>query len=167
MLLDGLAPPTMQEDSDELYSSYVINTSLDKKQGFRVLPQCYQGETITKQYAVWPKSLEPWIAKPYRRESFLPPYNPTCKLLQSHNKLKITGLHDNSVIYPESSSVHMPDVMLNTEGATGKSYWFVNGVLQDDNNSKLLLSHLESGNYKITVIDDSANFAEIEFTVKI
>ena len=71
------------------------------------------------------------------------------------------------MLFPEAYSSSMPGVMLESLGSNGKNYWFVNGKLQNENDSKLLLSELKSGSYKVTLIDDSANFAEIEFSVKL
>ncbi len=166
-LLDGTAPPTISDPSRDIFSSGLLTVQIEKATGFRVLPSCWSQEITTQQFAVWPKVLEPWIAKPYRRSSFLPHFSKSCAIIQSTSKLKISGVHNHSIIYPEASSQVMPDVQLRLQGSSGKNYWFVNGVLQDNSSRDLILSELEPGKYKVTTVDNSANFAEIEFEVKL
>ncbi len=166
-LLDGTASPTISDPSSDVFSSGLLPVQIEKDSGLRVLPNCWSGETTTQQFAVWPKVLEPWIAKPYRRSSFLPHFSKKCAIIQSTSKLKISGVHNHSIVYPEASSLFMPDVQLRLQGSSGKNYWFVNGVLQESNNRDLILSQLELGKYKVTVVDNSANFAEIEFEVRL
>ena len=166
-LLDGTAPPTINDPSSDVFSSGLLPVQIENTTGLRVLPNCWDGETAIQQFAVWPKVLEPWIAKPYRRASFLPKFSKKCAIIQSNSHPKITGIHQNSMIYPEASSNIMPDVQLRLEGSSGHNYWFVNGVLQENSSRDLVLSKLESGKYKVTVVDNSANFAEIEFEVRL
>jgi len=166
-LLDGVAPPTISDPSTDVFSSGLLAVQIEKSSRLRVLPNCWDGETTIKYFAVWPKVLEPWIAKPYRRASFLPKFSNKCAIIQSSSNLKITGIHDNSVIYPEASTNIMPDVQLRLQGSAGYNYWFVNGVLQKDSSRDLVLSNLERGKYRVTVVDNSANFAEIDFEVKL
>ena len=165
-LIDDLAPPTLNSNSNNAEDS-IIYVQTDKATGFRVLPHCQPESIETKEYVVWPRILEPWIPKPLRRNTYLPTYSDKCKTIQVTNSLEIRGIHDNSVLFPEAYSSSMPGVMLESLGSNGKNYWFVNGKLQNENDSKLLLSELKSGSYKVTLIDDSANFAEIEFSVKL
>ncbi|VAW39938.1 Penicillin-insensitive transglycosylase & transpeptidase PBP-1C [hydrothermal vent metagenome] len=165
-LLDGTAPPSISDPLSTIFSSGLLTVQLQKDTGLRVLPTCWSGEIITKQYAVWPRVLEPWIAKPYRRASFLPKFSDECSIVQSSGILQITGIHHNSTIYPEASSNYMPDVQLKLTGSFGQSYWFVNGVLQQSNSNDLILSNLKADQYKITAIDASGNHAELSFVVE-
>lgn len=166
-LLDGTAPPTISDPSSDIFSSGLLQVQIEKETGQRVLPNCWQGEIENKQFAVWPKVLEAWIAKPYRRASYLPLFSDNCSIIQSTSQLKIKGLHPNAVIYPEASTHIMPDVQLRLEGSSGHNYWFVNGVLQQSVEGDLVLTALEHGNYKVTAVDNSANFAEIDFEVRL
>ena len=166
-LLDDTAPPSINDPLSHAFSSGLLKIQLDKKTGLRVLPSCWQGEIKIQDFAVWPKVLEPWIAKPYRRSSFLPKFSKNCSIIQSNSELKITGVHDHSILYPEASSQEMPEVLLKLQGASGLCYWFINGVLQESNQSQLLLDKLKPGNYNVTVTDDSANYAKINFEVRL
>lgn len=165
-LLNDTAPPSFNDPLSQLYATGIITVQIDKKTGKRVVPSCWGGDTVTKEFAVWPKILEPWIAKPYRRESYLPPFSKDCSILQSNSALKITGVHDHSILYPEASSTQMPEVQLKLQGASGHSYWFVNGVLKETQYHKLQLKNLKQGHYHITVTDDSAHFTELNFSVQ-
>ena len=166
-LLEDTAPPTINDPLNTGFASGSLTIQTEEDSGKRVLPTCWDGAIRTKQYAVWPKILEPWIAKPFRRESFLPKFSDKCAIIQSNSKLEITGIHNNATIYPIASSQEMPEVQLKLQGSTGENFWFVNGVLQESFTNDLILSNLKPENYKITVVDNSANFAEIEFEVSL
>jgi penicillin-binding protein 1C len=164
-LLDDTAPPTINDPMSKGFSGGLIDLQLEKETGLRVLPNCWQNEVTLEKKAVWPLILDAWLAKPYRRESLVPKFHPDCSIHQSNNRLKIEGLHNNAIIYPEANTREMPDVDLKIEGQTGNLYWFVNGVQHKSQLNILTLSSLSPGHYKVTAVDDSANFAEIEFDV--
>ncbi|MFK8013300.1 MAG: penicillin-binding transpeptidase domain-containing protein, partial [Marinicellaceae bacterium] len=166
-LLEDTAPPTINDPLSNGFSTGLISIQIDDETGKRVLPNCWDGQTTNKQVAVWPKILEPWIAKPYRRESFLPEFSEDCAIIQSTNKLEITGVHDHATLYPIASSQQMPEVQLTLQGSSGENFWFVNGKLQESSNNELILTNLKPDNYKVTVVDNSANYAEIEFEVSL
>ncbi|MCF6288822.1 MAG: penicillin-binding protein 1C [Proteobacteria bacterium] len=166
-LLDGTAPATLKDSLSTQYSSGLLTIQLDKKTNKRVLPSCYNGGIETKQIAIWPMLLEPWLAKKYRRDTILPEFSQQCRILQATNNLTITGVHNHAIIYPEAQSNNMPEVQLQLEGVTGKVYWFVNGIMQKTNDKTLTLSNLVVGKYKVKAIDDTASFAEIEFDSKL
>jgi penicillin-binding protein 1C len=164
-LLDDTAPPTISDSMKKGFSGVLLELQLEKETGLRVLPNCWQNEMVIKKQVVWPLILDAWLAKPYRRESLVPKFHQDCNIHQSNNRLKIDGLHNNAIIYPEANTQKMPDVDLKIEGQTGSLYWFVNGVQQNSQLQILSLSALPPGHYKVTVVDDSANFAELEFDV--
>ncbi|MBL4660122.1 MAG: penicillin-binding protein 1C [Alcanivoracaceae bacterium] len=166
-LLEETAPPTINDALSTAFSGGLLTVTTEVKTGLRVLPSCSPGKTTAKQFAVWPRVLEPWLAIPFRRESILPNYSKQCQLLQSSSQLRIVGIHDNAIIYPEASSQQLPHVQLKLEGSVGDNYWFVNGILQESTANKLILIDLQTGQYKVHVVDDSGNFTEIKFEVKI
>ncbi len=165
-LLNGTAPPSLKDTLTSDFSSGLVAIQLDKLTNKRVLPNCFRGDLVTTQLALWPMVLDPWLAIPYRRQSLLPKFNDECKVIQSTSKLEITGIHDNAILYPEANTNTMPDVSLQVNGAVGQSYWFVNGVLQKQTDEKLTLKNLESGKYTIIVIDNSGNYSETGFSVR-
>ncbi len=166
-LLEDNAPPTLKDILSTKYSSGLTTVLLDAKTQKRVLPTCLPENVIQKQYALWPRVLEPWLAKPLRREKILPKFSKNCHALQTNSQLRLSGIHNNATLYPEVGSQNMPDVQINLEGSIGKVYWFVNGKLLQENTKKLNLEGLTQGKYHVTVIDDSGNFAEISFEVAI
>ena len=99
------------------------------------------------------------------RESLVPKFHPDCSMHQSNNQLKIEGLHNNAIIYPEANTQNMPDVELKLEGSSGSVYWFINGIQQENQLKTLTLSSLSLGHYTVTAVDDSANYTELEFDV--
>jgi penicillin-binding protein 1C len=166
-LLENNAPPTINDPLSSGFTSGMLTIQTEKRSGKRVLPSCWDGSVESIQYAVWPKILEPWLAKPFRRESFLPKFSKKCAIIQSSSKLEITGIHDNATIYPIASSNKMPDVQLKLQGSSGENFWFVNGILQATSEDSLILSDLSTNHYQVTVVDNSANYAEIAFDVSL
>jgi penicillin-binding protein 1C len=131
------------------------------------LPSCWQDVIEIRKQVVWPLILDAWLAKPFRRETLTPKFHPNCSIHQSNSILKIQGLHDNAILYPEANSKKMPNVELSLEGSTGDIYWFINGIQQESQLNTLHLTGLQTGHYKVTVVDDSANFAELAFEVEL
>ena len=167
MLLDGVAPPTFNDTLSNKFNAGLVTVLVDKETGSRVLPSCWNGVTDSKQVALWPRVLEPWLAKPFRRESLLPRYNDACKILYSDNKVMIKGVHDHAIIYPEVNSSQISSIQLQSQGSTGKNYWFVNSILQKSYTQLLNLDNLHVGNYRVSLVDDSGMYAEINFEVKL
>ena len=166
-LLEEMAPPTINDPLSTGFTSGLLTIQADKATGKRVLPNCWEGEIETQLYAVWPKILEPWIAIPYRRNSFLPKFSDKCAIIQSHNQLEVTGIHNHATLYPIAASNEMPEVQLKLQGSSGENFWFVNGILKESSGNDIILSNLKLGNYKVTVVDNSANYTEIEFSVSL
>ncbi len=165
-LLEDNAPPTLKDALSSSYSSGLLTVMLDKNNHQRVTVNCLPDAVEEKQYALWPRVLEPWLAKSLRRSKILPPYSDACKIHQSSSQLRLSGVHDFAILYPEVGSEKMPDVQIKLEGANGQVYWFVNGKLKEASTSILNLSALEASKYHVSVIDASGNFAEIHFEVK-
>jgi penicillin-binding protein 1C len=164
-LLDDTAPPTINDPMSKGYSGGLLEIQLEKETGLRVLPHCWQKDVSLQKQVVWPLILDAWLAKPYRRESLVPKFHPDCSMHQSNNQLKIEGLHNNAIIYPEANTQNMPDVELKLEGSSGSVYWFINGIQQENQLKTLTLSSLSLGHYTVTAVDDSANYTELEFDV--
>ncbi len=165
-LLDGTAPPTLKDELAKQFAAGLQTVTVNAKTLQRVTPQCFKGNTVVKHYALWPVILEPYLPLPFRRNSILPKFSSDCGVLQSGNAIKITGVHDQAVLYPSSTGQVIELVQLKLKGATGQSYWFINGQLHESRSSQLNLIDLSVGHYKIQVIDDSGAEANISFTVK-
>lgn len=165
-LLDGTAAPTLKGELSQQFASGLQTVTVHPETTQRVTPQCFKGATVAKHYALWPVILEPYLPLSFRRQSILPKFSPDCGILSSDNTIKITGVHDQAILYPETAGQKIAVVQLNVKGSTGKSYWFVNGQLNQSRSSQLNLIDLSIGHYKIQVIDDSGAEANISFTVK-
>ncbi len=164
-ILDNTIPPTFEDELNDGFSVLKMQIQIDKKSGKRVLPTCAANARETKTVAVWPQVLEPWLAKPFRRENLLPPFSDDCLLMQSNTTLEIIGIHNNAFLYPEPPKQAIPPVELNVKGSTGHVYWFVNRIMQKSSTAKLRLKKLKIGNYHVTVTDDAGKFAELSFNV--
>lgn len=165
-LLDGMAPPTIADPMSQLFSAAELTLLLDQDSGQRVTPACAAGATNTTQVAVWPLVLEHWLPQHLRRQHLLPAYHPSCELAVAEQRLSILGIHDQAVIYPEVSATAIPDIQLQVAGSHGLNYWFLNGRLLNQSSAEVTLSGLVPGQYRLHVIDSSAQQASLSFEVQ-
>lgn len=166
-LLEGMAPPTLLDPMSQLFGTGSQPVMVDAESGLQVTPQCAPQKTHIQTITLWPLVLEPWLPAHLRREQLMPPFSPECQLMASANKLEIMGIHDQAVLYPEVTASSIPDIQLEVAGSQGLNYWFLNGQLLDQHDSKVILKDLEPGHYRLQVIDSSAHQAAISFSVQI
>ncbi|WP_223669110.1 penicillin-binding protein 1C [Kangiella shandongensis] len=167
-LVDDTAPVTLADPLSGDWSHGLVQVQVDPTTGKRVNHQCFDGATTIKEFALWPKSLEPWIAKPYRSESLLPEYLRGCIESVGSSKPRITGVDPDSTLYAEPNHETLPEVQLRVDGATGEPYWFLNGQLIDtlSSNTMVSLKNLSHGDYEVIVVDATGAFAELQFRVE-
>lgn len=168
-VIDDTAPATFADPLNSDWHSGLLKVQLDAETGKRVNNQCYDGAVKTKEIALWPKSLEPWIAKPFRSDSLLPEYAESCQVNVSSNKLRIVGLDPEAVIYAEPQKKKLPEVQLWAEGITGDPYWFLNGRLLDtvsESSNQVALKELSRGTYQVIIVDETGAFSELNFSVE-
>lgn len=168
-LIDDTAPATFSDPLSSDWHNGLMKVQLDAATGKRVNNQCFDGSIDIKEVALWPKSLEPWIAKPFRSESLLPEYAETCQVNVSSNKLRIVGLDPEAIIYAEPQKQQLPEVQLRAEGVAGEPFWFLNGRLlesQSDAEDRIALKDLSRGDYAVIVVDQTGAFAELHFSVE-
>ncbi|ACV26485.1 penicillin-binding protein 1C [Kangiella koreensis] len=168
-LIDDTAPATFSDPLSSDWHNGLVKVQLDAATGKRVNNQCFDGSVDIKEVALWPKSLEPWIAKPFRSDSLLPEYAESCQVNVSSNKLRIVGLDPEAVIYAEPQKQKLPEVQLRAEGISGEPYWFLNGRLlesQLESEHQIALKDLTRGRYEVIVVDETGAFSELNFSVE-
>ncbi len=168
-LIDDTAPATFADPLSSDWHNGLMKVQLDAETSKRVNNQCFDGAVDIKEIALWPKSLEPWIAKPFRSDSLLPEYAENCQVNVSLNKLRIVGLDPEAVIYAEPQKQKLPEVQLRAEGVTGEPYWFLNGRLlesQLESEHHIALKDLSRGDYEVIVVDETGAFSELSFRVE-
>lgn len=167
-LVDYTAPATFTDPLSSEWSHGLFKVQVDAETGLRVNAQCFDGEVEHREFALWPKSLEPWIAKPYRSDSTLPKYAAGCDSRVSLNKPRIKGIDQDSTLYAEPQQDSLPEVQLWAEGATGQLHWFLNGYLLEPSlqtHHRIALKDLNQGHYELILIDETGAFSEISFSV--
>lgn len=167
-LIDETAPATFSDPLSSDWHNGLMKVQLDAATGKRVNNQCFDGSVHIKEVALWPKSLEPWIAKPFRSESLLPEYAENCENSVSSSKPRIAGLDPESIIYAEPQNKKLPEVQLWAEGISGEAYWFLNGRLLPptlEAKHRIALKNLSRGDYEVIVVDETGAFSELEFSV--
>ncbi len=164
-LLQDLAPPTLSDPMNRLYTADQITMMIDDSSGLRVTPECAQGPISIKQQTVWPMVLDNWLPFHWQRGQLLPDFSTECRLINSSHQMTLLGIHDHAIIYPEVNAQDGPSVQLELAGSTGENYWFLNGTLINQSGNQVTLKDLSAGKYQVQVIDSSANQAAIHFEV--
>ncbi|GAA0197129.1 peptidoglycan glycosyltransferase PbpC [Kangiella japonica] len=168
-LVEDTAPVTLSDPLSSQWSHGLLTIQVDSASGKRVNPQCFDGEIETREIALWPRSLEPWIAKPFRSEQLLPELSENCRNHINFSSPNIAGIDPDSILYAPPEAQQLPDIQLLAEGVTGQLHWFLNGRLLDAtlmSNNRVSLKALDIGRYEVVVIDETGAFAELKFQVK-
>jgi len=168
-IMNDNVPLTFSEE-DGAWGQNPLHFTVNSANGLRIDSLCDQTETQTQSVALWPKAVEPWVEKQYRRQTQIPTYDPSCKHPPNvaSAKIQIIGLHDGSQLQPVAGSLRMPRIDLRAIGGQGKRYWFINNQL------KYVLAETESrqhrftypGRYVIAVVDEQGGSDEVSFSVQ-
>jgi len=165
-ILDGTIPPTLAAPGQESLAGNLLPIWVNA-QGLRVAADC--PGAIAKPLAVWPLPLEPWLPLAERRRQRLPTISTDCPPMQLQDAapLLLLGIRDGGVLrrLPGSRSL---DLRVYTQGGRGERWWFLNGeqVGTTQNSDALLQSLSKPGQYQLTVLDESGQVANSEFTLQ-
>lgn len=157
-LLDGTAPPTLNEPGSEP-SEPLIRIRLNAK-GERLLPGC-AGEVVSEgALALWPRSLEPWLADSLKTKRLLPPLAPGCVGPASgETDLRILNIQNGNIYRRAGPNAPAPRLELKALGGQGTRHWYINGrhraATQGDELYAIELN--QPGPTQIMVIDETGN----------
>lgn len=170
-LLDQQAPPTLAEADSDDFSSNPLTFQLNPLTQQRVTPACGITTTITKTVALWPKSLELWLAPALRRRYLVPDWDPQCPRMgiNDYTPIHITGLQNGQILRPAGLRGTLPEVKLNSIGGSGIRYWLINDQFYDEAAEGHAISHTfqQSGYYLIRVLDQAGHQDQVEIRVDI
>ena len=133
--------------------------------GLRVTPDC--GLSARQQaVTVWPAPLEHWLSHDQQRDSRIPAWDPRCQNLGAvlrQSALQIRGIDNNDAFQLRNHQ----NIQLSpwAQGGDGPFYWFLNGTLLTDTERRLQLGELQSGNYQLTLMDQTGDTDTVEFKV--
>jgi len=125
-------------------------------------------DKIKRYMALWPKSLEPWLAKKFTRAGMLPKKSKSCAKLTTPNfgDIKIVGLAKNTEIINLSTD-KPPLINFSVLGGSGQLDWYHNGSFVKSLTSEKTFFYAanRSGEQQIAVIDSHGNSDMITFQV--
>lgn len=160
-IIDEVVPPTWHVADSDAWQNGIFTYWLNPKNNHRVSIDCKVDKKQTKQVAVWPKVLEPWIKNSYKRSQIIPPIDPSCKntLILTSATLKIIGIQPNSIYRKSGNSGKPPSVWLKSIGGVGKKNWYINGQHLYETKQGQSIEHVLSkvGQQQIIIQDQQGN----------
>ncbi len=166
-LLDQNIPPTLADQDERDWLVNPIQFEMSKKSGLMVPAECEMSSTKKVEMALWPKGLEPWLAKQFSRNQ-IPAVDPLCQGGRNVavGDIKIAGLANGAKLYFGSEDTPAR-LSLEAIGGLGKRYWFVDGKIVGSNSLGKPLEHLlpGEGEYQVVVTDEQGNSDMVQIEV--
>ena len=164
--LDNTTPPTLQALDQPLSVGLMENVWVNAK-GLRVDAHC--PGAVSKNIALWPAPLEPWLPRLERREARIPAADPDCPppALAASSPLSIVGVREGDQLRLPAASQQTLRLKLSALGGSGRRWWFLNGApLGDSANQDFINTSFERlGRYQLSVLDEAGQTARLEFSV--
>lgn len=164
--LDNTTPPTLQALDQPLSVGLMESVWVNAK-GLRVDAHC--PGAVSKNIALWPAPLEPWLPRLERREARIPAADPDCPppALAASSPLSIVGVREGDQLRLPAASQQTLRLKLSALGGSGRRWWFLNGAPLGDsaNQDSINASFERLGRYQLSVLDEAGQTARLEFSV--
>ncbi|MFL1419782.1 peptidoglycan glycosyltransferase PbpC [Pseudomonas fildesensis] len=164
--LDNTTPPTLQA-LDQPLSVGLKETVWVNAKGLRVDAHC--PGAVSRDIALWPAPLEPWLPRVERREARIPAADPDCPppALAASSPLSIVGVREGDQLRLPAASQQSLRLKISALGGSGRRWWFLNGAPLGDsaNQDSINASFEQLGRYQLSVLDEAGQTARIEFSV--
>jgi penicillin-binding protein 1C len=164
--LDNTTPPTLQALDQPLSVGLMESVWVNAK-GLRVDAHC--PGAVSKNIALWPAPLEPWLPRIERREARIPAADPDCPppALAASSPLSIVGVREGDQLRLPAASQQTLRLKLSALGGSGRRWWFLNGAPLGDsaNQDSINASFERLGRYQLSVLDEAGQTARLEFSV--
>ncbi|KFX71532.1 penicillin-binding protein 1C [Pseudomonas taeanensis MS-3] len=164
--LDGTTPPTLQALDQPLGLGLQENVWLNDK-GLRVDASCPGAEA--QRVALWPAPLEPWLPRREHRSTRLPAVDAACPPLRAPvaAPLSIVGIREGDRLRRPAGSAEPLRLRLSALGGSGRRWWFIDGRPIDETANEIEFTHVftHSGQYQLSVLDESGQTARLAFSV--
>lgn len=164
--LAGTTPPTLQALDQPLGLGLQERLWLNAE-GLRVAAGCPGARPHS--LALWPAPLESWLPRRERRSARLPAVDPACP--PQHTPLaaplSIVGVRDGDRLQRPAASAEPLRLRLSALGGSGRRWWFVDGQPLGASAAEAEFNHSfnRSGQYQLSVLDESGQTARLEFSV--
>ncbi|MGU9818785.1 peptidoglycan glycosyltransferase PbpC [Pseudomonas sp. LF135] len=164
--LDNTTPPTLQALDQPLSVGLMESVWVNAK-GMRVDAHC--PGAVSKNIALWPAPLEPWLPRVERREARIPAADPDCPppALAASSPLSIVGVREGDQLRLPAASQQALHLKISALGGSGRRWWFLNGAPLGDsaNQDSINASFEQLGRYQLSVLDEAGQTARLEFSV--
>ena len=164
--LDNTTPPTLQA-LDQPLGVGLMETVWVSAKGLRVAASC--PGAVSRDIALWPAPLEPWLPRIERRDARIPAPDPDCPppALAASSPLSVVGVREGDQLRLPAGSQQQLRLKLSALGGSGRRWWFLNGApLGDSANQDSINASLEQlGRYQLSVLDEAGQTARVEFSV--
>jgi penicillin-binding protein 1C len=164
--LDNTTPPTLQALDQPLSVGLMERVWVNAK-GLRVDAHC--PGAVSKNIALWPAPLEPWLPRVERREARIPAADPDCPppALAASSPLSIVGVREGDQLRLPAASQQALHLKISALGGSGRRWWFLNGAPLGDsaNQDSINASFEQLGRYQLSVLDEAGQTARLEFSV--
>ncbi|MFC6336821.1 peptidoglycan glycosyltransferase PbpC [Pseudomonas sp. CCM 7891] len=164
--LDNTTPPTLQALDQPLSVGLMEKVWVNAK-GLRVDANC--PGAVSRDIAVWPAPLEPWLPRVERRDARIPAADPDCPppALAASSPLSIVGVREGDRLRLPAGSQQQLRLKISALGGSGRRWWFLNGAPLGDsaNQDSIHASFEQLGRYQLSVLDAAGQTARVEFSV--
>ncbi|MDQ7089618.1 MAG: penicillin-binding protein 1C [Methylococcales bacterium] len=168
-LLNQTVPKTLPEVNTSRWETNPVSLLINVKTGRLVDRSCQAKKIARKRVALWPLEVEPWIPPNQHRRQQIGTYDLSCEHPPQfqQGELKIEGLDNLAKLRSAGAAKNLPTVKLETTGAQGIVYWFINGKLLYKVHPEKHLKHQfqKTGRYQIAVSDEMGKIASIRIEV--
>ncbi|NOQ36897.1 MAG: penicillin-binding protein 1C [Methylococcaceae bacterium] len=168
-LLNNTVPKTLPESDSPIWVTNPVTLLVNKQTGRLIDAACDAKKTAMKTIALWPLTVEPWIPPSQHRSQQIGVYDASCKHPPQfqQGEIKIKGLDNFAKLRSAGAAKNLPAVKLESRGAQGLVYWFINGKLFYKVNPNKHLKHQfkKTGRYQIAVSDEMGKTASIMIDV--
>jgi penicillin-binding protein 1C len=168
-LLNQTVPKTLSAGDANAWEANPATLLINQETGRLVDAACSAKKTAYRTIALWPLAVEPWIPENQHRLQQIGAYDASCLHPPQFQQglLKIEGLNDQAQLRSAGAAKNLPAVPLQTSGAQGWVYWFINGQLLYKVSPEKPLKHqfTQTGHYQIAVTDEMGKTASIEVDV--
>lgn len=166
-LIREQVPPTLRNETADGLAPPVLTIQLDQN-GKMISPGCQveRQQMLTRQIAVWPGNLYPWLPGRLHLREQLPELNPDCPPPELPvQPLTITGIEHGQQIIPSDPAATDIVVKVATLGGYGDKDWFLNGrTITTEPESNSVEVHLDTpGDQELIVLDEQGAIDRITF----
>lgn len=157
-LAEGTAPPTLNA-ARSAPTEPLLHINLDAA-GQRLLPGCDGEVANSRDLALWPSVLEPWLPDNLKASQLLPPLAPGCSgPVTGQRELRILNIQNNSIYRRAGVTSPALRLELKATGGQGTRHWYINGRFSasTQNEESHIIQLSQPGPTQITVMDEAGN----------